>query len=159
MSAYETEGGSASERRGLRDRLSSQAEDTIGRLADDLLENQVINSALQRAFGARELVSQAQESALEALNLPTASSIDKLARRLRSISQRLDDIEDAVERLDRRLETLEDQSRAPLGMSDRLERVDLRLDDLARDVGALRRELAPVETVPAAQTRATVPEG
>jgi chromosome segregation ATPase len=159
MSAYETEGGSASERRGLRDRLSSQAEDTNGRLADVLLETQVINSARPRAFGARELVSQAQESALEALNLPTASSIDKLARRLRSISQRLDDIEDAVERLDRRLETLEDQSRAPLGMSDRLERVDLRLDDLARDVGALRRELAPVETVPAAQTRATVPEG
>ena len=32
------------EQRGLRDRLSSQAEERIGKLADDLLENRVINS-------------------------------------------------------------------------------------------------------------------
>ena len=47
---------------GLRARIASQAEDTIGRLADDLLENPVINSALQSAFTAREKVGQAQQS-------------------------------------------------------------------------------------------------
>jgi hypothetical protein len=159
MSAYQTaRGGEAAERRGLRERLSNQAEEAIGKLADDLLENPVINSALQRAFSARDVVSQAQESALEALNLPSASSVDKLARRLRSISQRLDEIEDTVERLDRRLEPIAAQGKTG-ATGERLERVDRRLDDLARDVAALRRELAPVEAIPAAQTRATVPEG
>jgi CRP-like cAMP-binding protein len=147
------------ERRGIRERLTIQAEDAIGRLADDLLENEVINSALQRALGAREKVAQAQESAMEALNLPSASSVDKLARRLRSMSQRLEEIEESVERLDRKLESLTGEAGARAGMGDRLERVDLRLDDLARDVAALRQELAPAEPLPAGQTRAAVPEG
>jgi archaellum component FlaC len=147
------------ERRGIRERLSGQAEEAIGKLADDLLENTVINSALQRAFGAREKVSQAQESAMEALNLPSAASVEKLARRLRSISQRLDEIEDSVERLDRRLDSISESSKPSGDVNDRLERVDLRLDDVARDVAALRRDLAPSDAVSAAQTRATVPEG
>jgi hypothetical protein len=93
------------EGRGLRERLSSEAEERIGRLADELLENPLVNSALQGALSAREKMAQAQETAMDALNLPSASTLDKLARRLRSISQRLDEIEDAVERLDRRLDS------------------------------------------------------
>src|SRR4029453_496647 len=94
--------------RGLRERLSGQAEDAIGRLADDLLENPLINSALQRALGARDKMAQAQESAMEALNIPSASNLDKVARRLRSISQRIDEVEDGVEKLDRRLAPIAD---------------------------------------------------
>ena len=86
---------------GLRARIANQAEDTIGKLADDLLENPMINSALQSAFTAREKVGQAQQSAMEALNLPTASDLDKLARRLRSISQRLEEVEDGVDKVGR----------------------------------------------------------
>src|SRR5438445_1461 len=41
-------------------------------------------------------MSQAQETAMEALNLPSASNVDKLARRLRSISQRLHEIDDGL---------------------------------------------------------------
>jgi CRP-like cAMP-binding protein len=145
------------EGRGLRERLSTEAEDRIGRLADELLENPLINSALQGALSAREKMAQAQETAMEALNLPSASNLDKLARRLRSISQRLDEIEDAVERLDRRLDSSPPGQQSKL--VERLERVDTRLDELSRDVAALRRELAPGDVIPAAQTRATVPEG
>jgi DNA repair exonuclease SbcCD ATPase subunit len=152
-------GVSDEEPRGLRGRLSSQAEDAIGRLADDLLENQFINSALQTAFSAREKVAQAQESAMEALNLPSASNLDKVARRLRSISQRLDEVEDGVERLDRRLEAATGASGQQERLLERLDRFESRLDDLGRDVAALRRELAPGETISAAQTRAAVPEG
>jgi len=123
------------EPRGLRQRLSGQAEGAIGRLADDLLSNDVINSALQRAFGAREKVAQAQESAMEALNLPSATNLDKLARRLRSISQRLEEIEDGVERVDRRV------------------------DDLGREVAALRHEVGAVDAAPASPARAAAPEG
>jgi hypothetical protein len=146
------------EPRGLRERLSTQAEDAIGKLADDLLENPLINSALQSAFTAREKVAQAQETAMDALNLPSASNLDKLARKLRSISQRLDEIEDGVEKLDRRLDATK-ESQSPVKLIERLERVDARLDELGRDVAALRRELAPGEVIPTAQTRATVPEG
>lgn len=147
------------EPRGLRERLSSQAEDAIGRLADDLLENPLINSALQGAFSAREKVAQAQETAMEALNLPSASHLDKLARKLRAISQRLDEIEDGVEKLDRRLETTSAAGGQSAKLIERLERVDARLDELTRDVAALRRELAPGEVISSAQTRAAVPEG
>ena len=126
---------------GLRARITNQAEDTIGRLADDLLENPMINSALERAFSAREKVGQAQQSAMEALNLPTASDLEKLARRLRSISQRLEEVEDGVDRLGTKLESMTEASRAPTArLSEQLERVESRLDQLARDLAAVRSE-------------------
>jgi hypothetical protein len=142
---------------GLRERLSGQAEDAIGRLADDLLENPLINSALQRALGARDKVAQAQESAMEALNIPSASNLDKIARRLRSISQRLDEMEEGVDRLGRRLAP--DAGSLGPDLGERLQRIESRLDDLGQDVAALRRELAPGEVIPTSQTRASVPEG
>jgi uncharacterized protein Yka (UPF0111/DUF47 family) len=126
---------------GLRARIASQAEDTIGRLADDLLENPMINSALQGAFTAREKVGQAQQSAMEALNLPTASDLDKLARRLRSISQRLEEVEDGVDKLGTKLEAMSVASRAPATrVSEQLERLETRIDQLSRDVAAIRTE-------------------
>jgi CRP-like cAMP-binding protein len=88
---------------GLRERLTRQGEETIGKLAQDLLENPLINGAIARAFEAREKAAQAQEAALGALNIPTAADIERLTRRVRSVSQRLEGIEDAVDRLDERL--------------------------------------------------------
>ena len=67
---------------GLRDRLARQGEDALGKLANDLLENPLINSAITRAFAARERAAHAQEAALSALNLPTAADVDKGARTL-----------------------------------------------------------------------------
>ena len=151
-------GGSGGQR-SIRQRLSTQAEDTIGKLADDLLANDVINSALQRALDAREKVAQAQESAMGALNLPSASNLDKLARRLRSISQRLEEIEDSVDRVDRRVEEIRSEAKHPAKLEERLDRIESRIDELARDVAAIRRDSPSGETVSAAQTRAVVPEG
>ena len=101
------------EQAGLRKRIAGGAEDAIGRFADDLIENPVINSALSRAFSVREKVAQAQQSAMDALNLPTASELEKLGRRLRTISQRLEEVEDAVDKIGVRMETLGDETRAP----------------------------------------------
>jgi DNA repair exonuclease SbcCD ATPase subunit len=151
-------GGSGGQR-SIRQRLSTQAEDTIGKLADDLLANDVINSALQRALDAREKVAQAQESAMGALNLPSASNLDKLARRLRSISQRLEEIEDSVDRVDRRVEEIRSETKHPAKLEERLDRIESRIDELAREVAAIRRDSPSGETVSAAQTRAVVPEG
>jgi len=145
------------EQQGLRRRIAGQAEDAIGRLADDLLENPMINSAISRALGAREKVAQAQQSAMDALNLPSASELDKLGRRLRTISQRLEEVEDAVDKIGTRLEALSDESRAGSKLSEQLGRMEVRLEQLGRDVGALRRDVVR-EGIPG-EPPAIVPEG
>src|ERR671937_2593921 len=91
---------------GLRERLTKSGEEALGKLAQDLLENPLINGAIARAFDAREKAAQAQEVAMGALNLPSASDLERLTRRVRSLSQRLEGIEDGVDRLDERLGSL-----------------------------------------------------
>src|SRR5688500_6636987 len=92
---------------GFRGRLAKQGEDALGKLAQDLLENPLVNGALTRAFEAREKATQAQEAAMGALNIPSSADVERLTRRLRSVSQRLEGIEDAVDRLDERLAGIE----------------------------------------------------
>src|SRR5881227_2369469 len=85
---------------GLRERLTRQGEDALGRLAQDLLENPLVNGAIARAFEAREKAAAAQEVAFGALNIPSAADLERLTRRVRSVSQRLEGIEDGVDRLE-----------------------------------------------------------
>jgi hypothetical protein len=87
----------------LRERLTTGTEDKIGRALADLIENPLITGTIGRAFDARERAAQAQELALSALNIPTAADIERLTRRLRSVSQRLEGIEDGVHRINRAL--------------------------------------------------------
>jgi hypothetical protein len=103
---------------GLRERLTSGTEDKLGKALTDLFENPLVSGTIGRAFDARERAVQAQELALSALNIPTAADIERLTRRLRSVSQRLEGIEDGVHRLnraladggvERRLAAMEDQ--------------------------------------------------
>src|SRR3954447_16785755 len=112
---------------GLRNRLSKQGEEALGKLASDLLENSLVNNAITRAFSARERAVQAQEAAMGALNLPSAADIDRLTRRLRTVSNRLEGIEesldrlqDGVDRLATQLESLDKQA----GVVDRLARLE-----------------------------------
>jgi|ERR1700683_1255740 hypothetical protein len=88
---------------GLRERLTTGTEDKIGRALVDLIENPLITGTIGRAFDARERAAQAHELALSALNIPTAADIERLTRRLRSVSQRLEGIEDGVHRINRAL--------------------------------------------------------
>jgi glycosyltransferase A (GT-A) superfamily protein (DUF2064 family) len=83
--------------------LRARSEHAIGELAQALLDSQVLENALAAAFGAREKASEAQQAALAALNLPSAGDVERLERRLRSFSQRLEDVEDQVDRLSREL--------------------------------------------------------
>src|SRR3954449_3844242 len=92
---------------GLRRRLARTGEDALGKLAQDLLENPLVNGALTRAFEAREKAVQAQEVAIGASTLPSAADLERLTRRVRSVSQRLEGIEDGVDRLDGRLAGLD----------------------------------------------------
>jgi hypothetical protein len=88
---------------GLRERLTNGTEDKLGKALTDLFENPLVSGTIGRAFDARERAVQAQELALSALNIPTAADIERLTRRLRSVSQRLEGIEDGVHRLNRAL--------------------------------------------------------
>jgi CRP-like cAMP-binding protein len=154
---------------GLRDRLSRQGEEALGRLAEELAGNPLVTGAISRAFEARERAVQAQEAAMGALGIPSAADIERLTRRLRSVSQRLEGIEDSVDGVDARLAEikngidrlegrLEDISaRAPEG--DGAEAIVDRLDDVARDLAALRASVAPgQEPPPRAQERLSVTE-
>jgi hypothetical protein len=84
----------------LRDRLAGSGEDRLGRALSDLLENPLLSGAIGHAFDAREKAAQAQEVAMGALNIPSAADIERLTRRLRSVSQRLEGIEDGLYRME-----------------------------------------------------------
>src|SRR3989440_10494214 len=92
---------------GIRERLSRQSEEALGKIAEELVGNPVVNAAISRAFEAREKAVQAQEAAMGALGIPSAADVERLTRRLRSVSQRLEGIEDSVDRLDERRERRE----------------------------------------------------
>ena len=62
-----------------------------------------MTGTIGRAWAAREKAAQAQELWMGALNLPSAADIERLTRRLRSVSQRLEGVEDGVQRLGRTL--------------------------------------------------------
>src|SRR3954449_11715847 len=119
---------------GLRDRIARQGEDALGKLAQDLLESPLVHGAIARAFEAREKASQAQEVAMGALNLPSASDLERLTRRVRSLSQRLEGIEDGVDRLDERLASLSGSA----ALDKRLDAITARLDEIATDLAALK---------------------
>jgi predicted Zn-dependent protease len=121
---------------GLRGRLQRGGEDALGRLAQDLLENPLVHGALARAFDAREKAVQAQEATMAALNLPSAADLERLTRRVRSLSQRLEGIEDGVDRLDQRLAALNSG-----GVEERLAGIESALEKLGNEVEAVRKKL------------------
>src|SRR3954447_15032808 len=142
---------------GFKDRIARQSEDALGKLAQDLLENPLVNGAISRAFEARERAGQAQEAAMGALNIPSAADVERLTRRLRSVSQRLEGIEDGVDRLDQRLEAL--NRPALSGAEERLKGIEAQLAKLATELGTLSSGLdsQPVP-VPREQERLEVDE-
>jgi chromosome segregation ATPase len=138
----------------LRDRITRQGEDALGKLAQDLLENPLVTGAISRAFDARERAVAAQVSAMSALNLPSAADLERLTRRLRSVSQRLEGIEDGVDRLDRRFEEVAKTAVPP---EDRLAAIEEQLSKLVAEVANLSRALdAAPAPVPREQERLEV---
>ena len=141
---------------GLRDRLARQGEDALGKLAQELLENPLVNSAIARAFDARERATQAQEAAMGALNLPSAADVERLTRRLRSVSQRMEGIEEAVDRLDGRLAAM---AKPASGLDERLTALESHLRKLATEISHLSNALdAAPAPVPREQERLKVDE-
>lgn len=127
--------------KGLRQKLQSGGEDALGKLAEELLSSPLVSTTIARAFDAREKAVQAQEVAFSALNIPSAADIERLTRRVRSVSQRLEGIEDGVDRLDERLASIR-------GVAE----IDTRLGAIEEQLTALARQLSELQAaLPGAQ--------
>jgi chromosome segregation ATPase len=84
-----------------QDGLRARSEQAIGELAQALIDNPTLHNAISAAFGAREKAIEAQQAAMGALNLSSATDLERLERRLRSFSQRLEDVEEQLDDLNR----------------------------------------------------------
>ncbi len=93
-----------------QDGLRARSEQAIGELAQALIENPTLHNAISAALGAREKAIEAQQAAMTALNLPSASDVERLERRLRSFSQRLEELEEQMDDLSRELGALRRQA-------------------------------------------------
>jgi predicted nucleic acid-binding Zn-ribbon protein len=135
-----------SDENSLKGRVTRQGEEALGRFAQELLENPMVSGALSRAFETRERAMRAQEMAMGALNLPSASDLERLTRRVRSVSQRLEGIEDALDRLDERL----GRAAGAQGLEERLTRIEASLERLEQaGATAPRPGAKPVAKSPA----------
>lgn len=83
------------------DGIRARGEQAMGDIAQSLLENPMFSGALSAALGAREKAIEAQGAAMGALNLSQATEVERLERRIRSLSQRLEAVENELDRLSR----------------------------------------------------------
>lgn len=79
--------------------LRSRGGDAMGDLANALLDNPVFSQALATALGMGEKAAQAQKRAMDAVGLPSAEEMGRLERRIRSLSDRLESVEDQLDRV------------------------------------------------------------
>ena len=92
------------------DGLRARSEQAIGEIAQALIDNPTLHNAISAAFGAREKAIEAQHAAMGALNLSSATDLERLERRLRSFSQRLEDVEEQIDDLTREIGALRRQN-------------------------------------------------
>jgi hypothetical protein len=123
----------------LRERVRGASEETIGKLAQELLGNPIVTGAVQRAMEVRERATQAQEVAFGALNVPSAADIERLTRRVRNVAQRLESIEDAVDRVDDRLSALAAKDVSGPG-DDAVAALNKRLDAIQKSLDAIAKK-------------------
>ncbi len=93
-----------------QDGLRARSEQAIGELAQALIDNPTLHNAISAAFGAREKAIEAQQAAMGALNLSSATDLERLERRLRSFSQRLEEVEEQLDDLSREIGAIRRQA-------------------------------------------------
>jgi TolA-binding protein len=139
---YQEQEASAREQESLR----ARSEQAIGEIAQALIENPTLHNAISAAFGAREKAIEAQHAAMSALNLPSAGDVERLERRLRSFSERLEEVE----------EQLDDANRENSVLRRRLSTQATQLEELETKSDALRSKDA---RKPAKKPKAGAPKG
>ena len=98
--------------------IRARGEEALGDLAQALLENPLFSQAVSTAIGAGERAANAQRSAMGALNIPAATDFERLEQRMRSLSARLeaveDQLDDALDELAALRRSTADQAPAPV---------------------------------------------
>lgn len=92
-----------------QDSLRARSEQALGELAQALIDNPTLHNAVTAALGAREKAIEAQRAAMHALDIPSASDLERVERRLRSFSQRLEEVEEQIDDLSREVGALRRQ--------------------------------------------------
>ena len=83
--------------------IRARGEEAVADLAQALLENPMFSQAIGKALGAGERAAQAQRAALGALDVPSAGDVERLNRRVRALSDRLEAVEDSLDAMRRDL--------------------------------------------------------
>jgi hypothetical protein len=91
------------------------------------LGTKVVTGAVGKAFETRERATRVQTAALGALNMPTADDVDRLTRRVRDVSQRLERVEDSVDASSTKLDRLSELERRLLAIEASLRRIEMAL--------------------------------
>jgi chromosome segregation ATPase len=77
--------------------IRARGEEALSDLAQALLDNPIFGQAVTTAIGAGERAAHAQRSAMGALNIPAATDFERLEQRMRSLSSRLEAVEDQLD--------------------------------------------------------------
>lgn len=91
MSA-ETEGNE-----GIRDRVQSKGEKAAADLAQALIGSPAFGQAVSAAVAARDRAADAQRAAMGAMGVSSQDDADRLQRRVRVLSDRLEETEDRLD--------------------------------------------------------------
>ncbi len=84
----------------------SRSTDAVSELTNAVLDNPLLRQALSSALGMGEKATQAQRRAMDAVGLPSADDLGRLERRIRSLSDRLESVEDQLDETARELSSL-----------------------------------------------------
>ncbi|HET8976408.1 MAG TPA: hypothetical protein VFN15_07230 [Solirubrobacterales bacterium] len=98
-----------------RDRSSHRPEGGLAELIQMLLENPWTHQALKMALEARERASSAGKEAMRGVGVPSATDVERIERRLRGVSERLEAVEDQLDALLREVAELRKGSTPPRG--------------------------------------------
>jgi hypothetical protein len=88
-------------------RRDADADEGIGGIVDEIASSWIVGDALTRLVDTGERVVRAQQSAFSALGLPSGSQFESLTLRVRTLFHRIEELEDDLDRVERRVAALE----------------------------------------------------
>jgi len=82
---------------GIRDRVQSKGEKAAADLAQALIGSPAFGQAVSAAVAARDRAADAQRAAMGAMGVSSQDDADRLQRRVRVLSARLEETEDRLD--------------------------------------------------------------
>jgi hypothetical protein len=82
---------------GIRDRVQSKGEKAAADLASALIGSPAFGQAVSAAVAARDRAADAQRAAMGAMGVSSQDEADRLQRRVRVLSDRLEETEDRLD--------------------------------------------------------------